>query len=252
VATAPDPAPPVVLLVHGAWHGAWCWAALQAELDRRDLASYAVDLPGHGASTLPLGDLHADADLVADAIRSVGRDGGPVVLVGHSYGGAVVTAAAARAPRVAHLVYLAAFVPDAGESVMELVARMPPAPSALAAALVRRDDGSSTLVADLATGALYGRCDPAVAAAAVRRLSPQPGITLQQPPGAAPWRQIPSTYVRCTDDRAVPLEHQTWMSERCGRVDTLDADHSPFLSAVAGTADVLERICDRIHDGAPA
>ena len=58
--------PTPIVLVHGAWHGAWCFAALQAELDKRGVPSYAVDLPGHGISDRPLGDLHGDAACVAD------------------------------------------------------------------------------------------------------------------------------------------------------------------------------------------
>ncbi len=84
---------PLVVLVHGAWHGAWCWAAVQAELDGRGLASLAVDLPGHGASTLPFTDLAGDAAHVADVVARAAR---PVVLVGHSYGGAVIGEAGAH------------------------------------------------------------------------------------------------------------------------------------------------------------
>jgi pimeloyl-ACP methyl ester carboxylesterase len=107
---------PLVLLVHGAWHGAWCWAALQSELDQHGIASLAIDLPGHGASTLPLSDMHGDAQHVADIALKIAR---PVVLVGHSYGGGVIGEAAhilrnsTTAP-VQHLLYLTAFCLDAG------------------------------------------------------------------------------------------------------------------------------------------
>ena len=104
-----EPSSPLVVLVHGAWHGAWCFAALQAELDSRGIPSLAVDLPGHGASTAPLGDLHGDAAALTEVLRTVR---GPVVLVGHSYGGAVISQAAIPS-NVVHLVYLAAFVLDA-------------------------------------------------------------------------------------------------------------------------------------------
>src|SRR4051794_4678303 len=80
-----DPRP--IVLVHGAFHGAWCWAALQTELDRLGVPSYAIDLPGHGASTAPLEDLHGDADAVARLLEAIDDE---VVLVGHSYGGAVI------------------------------------------------------------------------------------------------------------------------------------------------------------------
>ena len=232
-----DPLP--ILFVHGAWHGAWCWAALQAELDRRGIASYAVDLPGHGASTLPLGDLHADAAFVAATITALDRD---LVLVGHSYGGAVIGEACAETDHVRHLVYLTAFVLDTGESVMGLLMSLPRADVALGAAMRQREDGTSVLDPAAAAPALYGNCPPDVAAAAVQRLSPQPGATMSETTTAAGWATIPSTYVRCTDDRAVHIEHQTIMASRCDAVHTLHTDHSPFISAVVDTADILEQV----------
>ena len=108
-----------VVLVHGAWHGAWCWASLQAELERRGVPSLAVDLPGHGASTAPLSDLYGDAAEVSNVLTML-RDRGVTdpVLVGHSYGGAVITEASHRTPLASHLVYIAAFALNSGESVM--------------------------------------------------------------------------------------------------------------------------------------
>ena len=154
-----DPAVPAsartVVLVHGAWHGAWCYAALQAELDRRGVPSLAVDLPGHGVSLAPLTDLHGDARCVADTLAMLGQRGveNPV-LVGHSYGGAVITQAAVWFPAVAHLVYLAAFALDDGESVMGALRAFPRHDVALSAAMRPLDDGTSVL-------------DPAVAGAAL-------------------------------------------------------------------------------------
>src|SRR5262245_6784369 len=101
-----------IVLVHGAWHGAWCWDDVLPLLDEAGIDATALDLPGHGASTEPFGDLHADAD----SVRRFLDDGdGPVVLVGHSYGGAVVTDAGTH-PRVRHIVYLCAFQLEEGES----------------------------------------------------------------------------------------------------------------------------------------
>ena len=228
-----------VVLVHGAWHGAWCWSAVQAELDRRGVASYALDLPGHAASALPLGDLHGDAALVAASIDALDRE---VVLVGHSYGGAVITEASVRTDRVRHLVFLTAFVLDAGESLLGLMGTMPPAETPLSAAMVVRDDGTSVIDPAGAVRAFYEHCPPGVAEAAVARLSPQPFATFTQPTTGAGWTTIPSTYVRCTDDQAIHLDHQTYMASRCGEVLTLHTDHSPFASAVVETADILERV----------
>jgi pimeloyl-ACP methyl ester carboxylesterase len=229
-----------VVLVHGAWHGAWCWSALQAELDARGVPSYAVDLPGHGISTAALTDLHGDGAHVAQVLAGVGTD---VVLVGHSYGGAVITQAAASATNVAHLVYLTAFVLDEGESVLGLAGTLPTASSGLSAVMQQDGDGNFVLAGnDGIVAALYNACPPAAAAAALARLSPQPLATFTQGASAAPWKHVPSTYVRCTDDNAIPLAHQDAMAPRCATIETLATDHSPFVSAVGATADIIERI----------
>ena len=225
-----------IVLVHGAWHGAWCWAKQQAELGRRGLTSLAVDLPGHGASTLPLGDLYGDAAHVAEVLTNIQ---GEVVLVGHSYGGAVITEAAAAAPNVTHLVYLTAFCVDEGQSLGQ-VAATSPTEADLGAALRVHDDGTATLDLTLAVGALYGDCDANEVAAALPRLGPQPLATFSQPIRTASWKTTPATYIACTEDRAITIELQRLMAARCGHVVDLPASHSPFLSMPARVADVLE------------
>ncbi len=230
---------PLVVLVHGAWHGAWCWSALQSELDSRGIASFAIDLPGHGTSLEPLGDLHGDAAYLTQVLTKVGE---PVVLVGHSYGGAVISQAAAAATNVVHLVYLTAFVPDIGEGVAGLLQSMAPAATTLSSAMIIGDGGLSTINPDLAHAAFYGHCNPAATPAHVARLCPQPFATLTQPLTAAAWHTIGSTYVRCTDDEAIHISHQDVMATRCTNVATLDTDHSPFSSMPSQTADLVERI----------
>jgi len=240
-------AAPLVVLVHGAWHGAWCWAALQAELDRRGIASLAIDLPGHGTSPFPLGDLHADAEAVVRVLRDLDDRGHrPPVLVGHSYGGAVITEAASRHSAVAHLVYVAAFALDRGESVMGALRSFPPRDVALSAAM-RVVDGGAASVLDPATAApaLYNECPPAIAEAALARLSPQPMATMVQDVTGSPRQSIASTYVLCERDLAVHPDHQRIMAARCTDTVVLDTDHSPFVSAVPETADLIEAIARR-------
>lgn len=231
----------MVVLIHGAWHGAWCWAALQAELDGRGIASMAIDLPGHGSSTLPFGDLHGDAQHVVDVVARLGRR---VVLVGHSYGGAVITEAAHHIDQttpsgVTHLIYLAAFCPDAGETVMDLARHESGGPVDLGDAMVPIEGGLSILEPTKATPALYGDCDPKAVSAALERLCPQPLATMIQPISGAPWRHTPSTYVVCTRDRSVHPGLQEHMAGRCTNVVRFDTDHSPFLSMTKETADVI-------------
>jgi pimeloyl-ACP methyl ester carboxylesterase len=233
----------LVVLVHGAWHGAWCWAPLQAELDRRGVASLAVDLPGHGSTGSGFSDLHGDAQAVIDVVdgqAALGRTA--PVLVGHSYGGAVITEVAARRPDVSHLVYLAAFALETGESVMSALTAMPKRDVGLSGAMRPGADGTSILDPVAAIPALYGACDPTVAAAAVARLSPQPMATMVQPVTGSPLATVPSTYVVCTQDDAVHPDHQRIMAERCRNVITLDTDHSPFASMPVETADLIARI----------
>ena len=235
--TDDSPRTPLLLLVHGAWHGAWCWAGLQARLDRIGIASMAIDLPGHGVSTLPPGDLYGDAQHVADVVAVLDR---PVVLVGHSYGGAVITEAAARATgHVTHLVYLTAFAIDEGESIMGFLRAQPAAHVALGAAMQMRDDGSSVLEPEAAAAALYGASPAELVPAALARLSPQPMVTFTQPATGSPRRHIPSTYVVCSLDQAIAPLHQQALAARCTNSVTFDTDHSPFLSMPDETAALL-------------
>src|SRR3974390_639444 len=115
-----------VLLVHGAWHGAWCWEPVLPLLAERGVRAEAVDLPGRGAAPGPLGDLRLDVERVRTALDALAATADGVVLVGHSYGGAVVTEAGAH-DAVEHLVYLAAFALDAGESCVSAFADSPAA-----------------------------------------------------------------------------------------------------------------------------
>ena len=125
--------PVTVVLVHGAWHGAWCWDEVAERLTADGTPVVAVDSPSVAAG----GDMYDDARNVREAIAAAG---GETVVVGHSYGGVVITEAAAGAQGVRHLLYLTAFMLDAGESLATITGSTPPA---LADRRARRahDDG---------------------------------------------------------------------------------------------------------------
>jgi pimeloyl-ACP methyl ester carboxylesterase len=218
---------------------------VQAELDGRGVPTLAVDLPGHGASTLPFTDLAGDAAHVADVVARAGR---PVVLVGHSYGGAVIGEAGGQGD-VRALVFVAAFCLDSGESVARQTdVSYPPT---LAAAATVRAEGLLTIDPAQATASFYAECPSPIAEAAVARLGPQPVATFVQPATVAAWHDRPSTYVLCSRDNAIHPLHQAAMSERCGEVVTLDADHSPFTSATTAVVDVIERVTRAAAASAP-
>ncbi len=229
-----------IVLVHGAWHGAWCWERLTPLLDAAGIPSIAVDLPGHGDDTGPLTDMHGDADRVRAVLDGVDGD---VVLVGHSYGGIVITDAGTH-PKVRHLVYIAALAIDAGETAATAVAAEAevagvehPKPG-LADVMQFHDDGTCTLPAEGVARFLYNECDGATQAWAAAHVSPQPMVTLAQSPRAVAWRERPSTYVLCEQDRGVPTPLQRILAKRCTTTVALPTDHSPF----AGRPDLLAPI----------
>jgi pimeloyl-ACP methyl ester carboxylesterase len=234
------------VFLHGFLESSTMWNHLP--LDNLPIQQIHIDLPGHGASTLPLSDMHGDAQHVADVACKIGR---PVVLVGHSYGGGVIGEAAhilrnsTTAP-VQHLLYLTAFCLDEGESVGGLAASLPAENALLNAAILPGPDGASggTLVLDCtkAHDALYGCCPTNVSDAAIARLSPQPMATFGQPATGAPWKTLPSTYVVCEQDQAIHPNHQRIMAKRCGTVLSLNTDHSPFISMTTSTADIITNI----------
>ncbi len=243
-----------VVLVHGAWHGAWCFEPVVALLEAAGIPAIAVDLPGHGDDPGPLGDLHTDAQRVRDVLDELDGD---CVLLGHSYGGAVITEAGVH-PAVRHLVYLCAFAIDAEESCMAaavqeskgLAISYDDRPN-LADALVFGSDDTVTVTAEGAAECFYNDCDDTVTVAAVARLGPQPSGTLGDTPAAVAWRERPSTYVVCTEDLAVHPELQRVMARRCTQSVDWPTSHSPFLSAPGRVADLLASLARATEDRDP-
>ena len=220
-----------VVLVHGAWHGAWCWEPVIARLDAAGVRSVAVDLPSVSSSDANLQD---DAACVRDALDAVADD---AVLVGHSYGGAVITEAGVHGA-VAHLVYLTAFVLELGESPAKNDLAGGEDGTALNQAM-QFGDGVLTLEPELAIEAFYHDCPPDLARAAVNRLRPQSLNALQGEVTQVAWREKPATYVVCTDDRGLPTALQRANAARVGNSIDWDTSHSPFLSRPDLVADLL-------------
>ena len=224
-------AAPTYVLVHGAFGGAWSWRDLGAELDRRSLAWTALDLPSShdatGAATL--GD-------DADALVAFASDLGPIVVVGHSYGGAVVAEAAPRLADVESLIFVAAIVPQRGESA-SMVAKGAPERTALDEAMVV-EGPLVHLNPDLAERALYARCDEDTRRWALGQLGGQSLASFRslRESRDAP---VPRRYVVCTDDQSVHPVLQATLARRCDEWMELDADHSPMLSQPQLLADLL-------------
>jgi pimeloyl-ACP methyl ester carboxylesterase len=236
-----------VVLVHGAWHGGWCWAELQAALAAQGVASIAPDLPGHGEDRSPQADLAGDGESVSKVIAGID---GPVVLVGHSYGGNVISQAMtdpATAAKVTHLIYVCAIARPQGQSFGMLPKEVHE--GSLLGPLVRRgEDGLTTLdTSDVAAAkaAFYADCSDEQVAAAVTRLSPQRQANLGATTVITAPLLVPSTYVVCTQDRAIPIAAQRTMIDDLrsagASIDVVDLEssHSPFLSMPEAVASIL-------------
>jgi pimeloyl-ACP methyl ester carboxylesterase len=211
-----------IVLVHGAWHGAWCWDGVLAELRDRKIDAIAVELPFTGFAD--------DVGLVRSAIGSASQG---VVVCAHSYGGAVVSQAVTQLTNVGHLVYLAAFVNTGDTSALI------DHPISLLEAIVSAEDECS-FDPSYARSIFYGDSDHETIAAITPRLRPMvlDAAAIVATPSAP--RTIPSTYVVCSRDGAIPPEAQYQMAQGLDRVVVWPTDHSPFLTRPRDVADLLE------------
>ncbi|WP_043723952.1 alpha/beta fold hydrolase [Kutzneria sp. 744] len=219
-----------IVLVHGAWHGSWCWEPLRVELAALGRRSHAVDLP---SASGPAFGVDADAKVVRETVDSVS---GSVLLLGHSYGGIPVSQAAAGAQNIARLVYLAAFQLDEGASLLSSVGAELPA------------DQESVPLGDDTIDRFYADVPADLARDAVSRLRPHSAQSWRDEQSAAGWRDIPSTYVLCEQDKAIRVEFQAELARRADEVRRLDAGHSPFLSMPAELAAMLDEIASAADD----
>lgn len=204
-----------VVLVHGLWHGPWVWDEVRRELTAGGLASAVVDLP--------MTDLAADVAATTRALDDVDR---PAILVGHSYGGAVITEAGAHR-QVRQLLYLAAFQLTDGESVGRTLPELDVPATRLGDALRFSENGDEvSLDATLAGELMYADVPSPTRAAAVARLRPVHRAVFAGVPATIAWRHLPSTYVVCSDDRAVHPDLQRAMALRSTRRHVWPGGHS--------------------------
>ncbi|HVQ95520.1 MAG TPA: alpha/beta hydrolase [Mycobacteriales bacterium] len=223
--TALDGTPTGVLLVHGAWHTKHCWDGVAQRLR-------ALDIP------VALAELHRGslAGDTAAATEAMAQLPGPVIACGHSYGGAVITGLAPD--RIAHLVYLAAIMPDTSETTLDLVAAHP---TDLLASTV--GDPSATTIDPAKAGDLfYAQLDEQQRAAHVATLVPQNMAPGFDRPTSLAWRSRPSTYVVCSEDRAIHPQLQRLLSQRATHAITWASDHAPFLSHEDDTVALLGKL----------
>ena len=229
---------PTIVLVHGAFAESASWDPVIRELEGT----------GHDviAAANPLRGLASDAAAVSDLVSTID---GPVVLVGHSYGGAVITNVAADAGQIAGLVYVAAFAPDSGESANALAQRFPGSTLGDALRPVPRSDGTTDLY--IAADVFHDQFAADVPAPeAARMYATQRPVTLEalnEPSGERPlWKELPSWFLIAGRDRNIPAELQHFMASRAEARSTVElpsASHAAAVSNPEATAQlVLEAV----------
>lgn len=206
------------VLVHGICHGAWCWERTVDDLTELGHSVIAVDLE--------LETLDRDAEIVENMLDAIDE---PVVLVGHSYGGAVISKAATGRSDVAHLVYVAAIMLDGSTALTEQMANFPIPDTGQSISISA--EGIVTVSPEAARALFYNTCTQAVSDAASAQLRPTAFAVLATPTGGEPWHDIATTYVVCDQDNAIHPAFQRSMAANANHVVTIDTDHSPFLSA---------------------
>jgi pimeloyl-ACP methyl ester carboxylesterase len=226
---------PTIVLLHGAFAESATWDGV---IDPLLAAGHHVI-----AAANPLRDPTADAASVADLIRTID---GPVVLVAHSYGGAVISNVPADAGEITGLVYVNGFAPDPGESAFSLAGMFPG--SMLGEATLRavpRRDGTTDLY--IMQDRFHELFCPDVSAPKAARLAatqrPATQEALFAPSGERPlWRELPSWFLIGDEDRIIPAELQRFMAERAGARRTVEipgASHALSVSQPRATADVI-------------
>lgn len=234
------------VLVHGAWHGGWCWQRVAPLLEARGHRALAPDLPGHGEMSAPVSEMTL-ASYTATVKEAIEAAGEPVVLVGHSMGGMIVTQVAEYVPeRIRMLAYLTAALPADGQSGADMLATFE-GPKLIETHMIADEEAGTCVVEESALRSIfYGECTDDDVAFATKRLVPESLDAMAAPVRITPGRagSVPRTYIECLRDQAIVLALQRHMQEAlpCEAVLQVDSDHSPFLSRPAQLAEQLLKL----------
>jgi pimeloyl-ACP methyl ester carboxylesterase len=223
------------VLVHGAFGGAWVWDEIVGELERAGHSATAIDLPGSGDDPSPVADATLD-NYAARICDVLAEEPEPAILVGHSMGGVAITQAAARCrERVAMLVFVAAFMPQDGQSLLDLTRLPEGAGDQVQANITIDGDPPVAMMPPEARAKINHRSSEEQLARAIEHHRPQPvqpmGAPVSIPAGALDG--LPRAYAHCTEDVALPPALQLRMIREnpCVDVVVIETDHAPHLSA---------------------
>ena len=234
--TTANTTPATVVLIHGAWHGPWCFDKVVEGLNARGVPVVAVERRRMHESSGQLRGVTDSAENEAIVRAALDEIDGPVVALGHSFGGVSLTTAPLGNDNVKHLVYLTAIMPDTDGSMPDNFVN-----PELATAVIAGEDGSTTVQDDKIRYAFYHQCsDEDYERALTELVRDEAAIPLDDPPRDTAWSKITTTYVVCTEDQALLAEGQRTLARRADRVVEWSTDHSPFFSAPNLMVDLLD------------
>ena len=227
-------------LIHGAWHGAWCWDPLIPELERRGHRAVAVDLPCDDPAATTMDNAKLVADSLADATSAAEAD--DVVVVGHSLGGITAIVVPLLRP-VRKVVLLAALVPRPGRSLRDVMASEPDTNTDEFNAVPRHigDRGAVSWDPEIAASFFYRACDPATAQWAASKLRTQVWTTIREPCPLDKWPDCELASIICTEDELLTPAWSRRIARDVLGVEPLElpGGHFPMLAIPTQLADSL-------------
>lgn len=222
------------LLIHGSWHGAWCWYKIIPLLEQAGHKAIALDLPGHGRDWTAARDVSMQS-YVDSVCQILDAQAEPVILVGHSRGGIVISQTAERRPeKIQTLVYLAAFLIPNGEAMLPTA--LGDTESRIVSNLVvNEEQGYHMLKAEAFREALYADCSVEDVALATALLTPEPNAPVATPLNLSDEKfgRVARVYIETLQDRGVTptLQKKMYTATPCQKIISMETSHSPFLSA---------------------
>lgn len=219
------------ILIHGAWHASWCWKYVANLLQQKNHSVSAIDLPGRSSSNEKL--INIDLNNYVQAVINHIRE--PVILVGHSMGGVVMTQVAEIIPdKIQKLIYVTAFIPDNQGSLSQEAEKFKTLGVSTEIIVFKAKNEIALKNTDKLKTLFLHRCALVDARFALARFCKEPFLPFVQPVhySTTKFGNVKKTYITCTEDRVISLADQLKMAQKVNAtIYLLDADHSPFFSA---------------------